>query len=164
MYLDWTRTETFYGLLYAAVRWHSKVPQGGDPASSGLAGGGRGRRGALCVRPIRTSTAFFGPPRASTALFWSRGASRYFRNHAEGAAGDMVGGAQLGRGHQTSTISNREEIFGKKEVKLEESLQRRRWLGGSESGGCGLVGLSLPWLVPTWRSDHQLSLSCSMRT
>ena len=48
----------------------------------------------------------------------------------------MVGGegaAQLGRGHQTSTISNREEIFGKKEVKLEESLRRRRWLGESES-------------------------------
>ena len=63
----------------------------------------------------------------------------------------MVGGegaAQLGRGHQTSTISKREEIFGKKEVKLEESLRRRRWLGESESGGCGWVGLSSPWLVP----------------
>ena len=63
----------------------------------------------------------------------------------------MVGGegaAQLRRGHQTSTISNREEVFGKKEVKLEESLRRRRWLGGSESGSCGWVGLSPPWLVP----------------
>ena len=147
---QWTRTETFYGLLYAAVRWHSKVPQGGDPASSRLAGGGRGRRGALCVRPIRTSTAFFGPPRASTALFWSRGASRYFRNHAEGAAGDMVGGegaAQLRRGHQTSTISKREEVFGKKGVKLEESLRRRRWLGGSESRWRLWLGWPVPSLV-----------------
>ena len=68
----------------------------------------------------------------------------------QGAAGDMVGGegaAQLGRGHQVSTISNREEIFGKKEVKLEESLRRRRWLGGSESGSCGWVGLSPPWFL-----------------
>ena len=40
----------------------------------------------------------------------------------------MVGGegaAQLGRGHQTSTISNWEEIFGKLEVKLEEDFHRR---------------------------------------
>ena len=141
---QWTRTETFYGLLYAAVRWHSKVPQGGDPASSGLAGGGRGRRGALCVRPIRTSTAFFGPPRASTALFWSRGASRYFRNHAEGAAGDMVGGeGQLSCGGDIRPAPSRtgRRSSAKKEVKLQESLRRRRWLGESESGGW--VGLPL---------------------
>ena len=61
------------------------------------------------------------------------------------------GAAQLRRGHQTSTISNREEVFGKKEVKLEESLRRRRWLGGSESGwSCGLVGLSPPSLVGSY--------------
>ena len=69
----------------------------------------------------------------------------------------MVGGegaAQLGRGHQTSTISNREEIFGKKRSSWKKVLGE----GGGRDGvrvevvvglACPLLGWFLPGEVIT---------------
>ena len=44
----------------------------------------------------------------------------------------MVGGegaAQLGRGHQTSTISNREEVFGKKRGQVGREFAEKEVVG-----------------------------------
>ena len=109
--------------MYAAVQ-RSKAPQGADPASSGVAGGGSRWRGGLCVRPILPCTF----PTSTTALCWSRGASRYFRNHAGSCRGQREGAAQLRRGHQASTTSTREDPSS------QERRRQTNWVGW---GGCG---------------------------
>ena len=116
--------------MYAAVQ-RSKAPQGADPASSGVAGGGSRWRGGLCVRPILPCTF----PTSTTALCWSRGASRYFRNHAGSCRGQREGAAQLRGGHQASTISTREHPS-----RQERRRQKIEWVGVGVSERRGSVG------------------------
>ena len=83
---------------YAAVQ-RSKAPPGGPSCIQWAGGGWLGVAGGLCVRPILPRTFSYYQHHATTALCWSRGASRYFRNHAGSCRGQR--GRGLSRGGDT---------------------------------------------------------------
>ena len=131
----------------------AKPPQGAHPASSGLAGGGSGWRGGLCVRPILACTFSYYQHRPTQHCV-GRGGPLATLGIMQGAAGDRGrGAAQLRGGHQASTISTREE----------PSKQDRRWAKKcwEESRGLGWVWLREEALLSNGRggggkADRQL--------
>ena len=97
----------------------------------GVAGGGGGA--FVYIVYAQYCPAHF--PAATTALCWSRGASRYFRNHAGSCRGQREGAAQLRGGHQASTISTREHLSSE-----ERRRQKIEWVGVGVSERRELVG------------------------
>lgn len=102
----------------------AKPPQGAHPASSGLAGGGSGWRGGLCVRPILACTFSYYQHRPTQHCV-GRGGPLATLGIMQGAAGDRGrGAAQLRGGHQASTISTREEP-SKQDRRGQKSVERK---------------------------------------
>ena len=108
-----------------AAAQRGKAPPGGPSCIHGAGGGWlRVAGGPLCT-PNTEHHIFFLPTPDTMALCWSRGASRYFRNHAGSCRGQREGArAQLRRGHQASTISTREETLCEREKSVERQLER----------------------------------------
>ena len=126
----------------------AKPPQGAHPASTGLAGGGSGWRGGLCVRPI-LNTTFSSYQHRTPWHCAGRGGPLATLGIMQGAAGDRGRGpAQLRGGHQASTISTREDPPSQ-----ERRRQKNEWVGVGVSERRGSVGLVANG-VGRWRRER----------